>query len=105
MLDDKDRIFTNLYGMFDRTLAGARARGHWDGTDGLIGRGRDAIIEELKSSGLRGRGGAGLPDRPQMVLHAQGVRMAGRITWSSMRTSRSPAPARTARSCGTIRTR
>ena len=32
MLDDKDRIFTNLYGMHDRSLAGARARGHWDGT-------------------------------------------------------------------------
>ncbi|MEM7685503.1 MAG: NADH-quinone oxidoreductase subunit NuoF [Pseudomonadota bacterium] len=61
MLDDKDRIFTNLYGMHDRTLAGARARGHWDGTAALIGRGREAIVEEMKSSGLRGRGGAGFP--------------------------------------------
>ncbi|MEL6998979.1 MAG: NADH-quinone oxidoreductase subunit NuoF [Pseudomonadota bacterium] len=61
MLDDKDRIFTNLYGMHDRTLEGARARGHWDGTAGLIGRGREAIVEEMKSSGLRGRGGAGFP--------------------------------------------
>ncbi|MEO1490935.1 MAG: NADH-quinone oxidoreductase subunit NuoF [Pseudomonadota bacterium] len=61
MLDDKDRIFTNLYGMFDRSLAGARARGHWDGTAGLIARGREAIVEEMKSSGLRGRGGAGFP--------------------------------------------
>ena len=61
MLDDKDRIFTNLYGMFDRSLKGAMARGHWDGTAGLIARGRDAIIEEMKSSGLRGRGGAGFP--------------------------------------------
>ena len=25
MLDDKDRIFTNIYGMHDRSLAGARA--------------------------------------------------------------------------------
>ena len=32
MLADKDRIFTNLYGMLDRSLAGARARGQWDGT-------------------------------------------------------------------------
>ena len=39
MLADKDRIFTNLYGMFDRSLAGARARGHWDGTAEIIGRG------------------------------------------------------------------
>ncbi|MGD1923947.1 MAG: NADH-quinone oxidoreductase subunit NuoF [Paracoccaceae bacterium] len=61
MLDDKDRIFTNLYGMHDRTLAGARARGHWDGTAALIGRGREASVEEMKSSGLRGRGGAGFP--------------------------------------------
>ncbi|HLS19866.1 MAG TPA: NADH-quinone oxidoreductase subunit F, partial [Paracoccaceae bacterium] len=47
MLDDKDRIFTNLYGMFDRSLAGARSRGHWDGTGAIIQRGRDAIIEEM----------------------------------------------------------
>ena len=38
MLEDKDRIFTNLYGMHDRSLAGARARGHWDGTAGLIAK-------------------------------------------------------------------
>ena len=61
MLDDKDRIFTNLYGMFDRSLAGARSRGHWDGTADLIARGREAIVEEMKNSGLRGRGGAGFP--------------------------------------------
>ncbi len=61
MLKDQDRIFTNLYGMHDRTLAGARARGHWDGTAGIIGKGRDWIIEQMKASGLRGRGGAGFP--------------------------------------------
>ena len=48
MLADKDRIFTNLYGMLDRSLAGARARGQWDGTGELIGWGRDKIIEEVK---------------------------------------------------------
>jgi len=61
MLGDKDRIFTNLYGVHDWRLAGARARGAWDNTKALIERGHDAIIDEMKKSGLRGRGGAGFP--------------------------------------------
>jgi NADH-quinone oxidoreductase subunit F len=61
MLADKDRIFTNLYGEDDWRLAGARRRGVWDGTKELIHKGRDWIVEEIKNSGLRGRGGAGFP--------------------------------------------
>ena len=61
MLADKDRIFQNLYGFGDAGLAGARARGAWDGTKGLIEKGKDWIISEMKASGLRGRGGAGFP--------------------------------------------
>ena len=61
MLQDKDRIFTNLYGQHDWGLQGARARGDWDNTAAILARGRDAIIDEMKASGLRGRGGAGFP--------------------------------------------
>jgi len=61
MLNDQDRIFTNLYGFEDWTLEGARRRGQWSGTRGFIDEGRDWIIEQLKASGLRGRGGAGFP--------------------------------------------
>ncbi|MBM0168622.1 NADH-quinone oxidoreductase subunit NuoF [Altererythrobacter sp. C41] len=61
MLADKDRIFTNLYGFQDWGLKAAQARGDWDDTKALIERGQDAIIDEMKASGLRGRGGAGFP--------------------------------------------
>ncbi len=61
MLDDKDRIFTNLYGLEDWGLEGARKRGDWDGTAGFIKQGRAWIVDQIKKSGLRGRGGAGFP--------------------------------------------
>jgi NADH-quinone oxidoreductase subunit F len=61
MLSDQDRIFTNLYGVHDWRLAAARKRGNWDGTKAIIEKGRDWIIDEMKKSGLRGRGGAGFP--------------------------------------------
>lgn len=61
MLTDKDRIFTNIYGLKDKSLQGAMARGHWDNTKGLLEKGRDWIVNEVKASGLRGRGGAGFP--------------------------------------------
>ena len=61
MLADKDRIFTNLYGFQDWGLKAAQKRGDWDDTKALIARGQDSIIEEVKASGLRGRGGAGFP--------------------------------------------
>ncbi len=61
MLRDTDRIFTNLYGLHDWRLAGAKARGDWNGTKEILAKGRDWIIDEMKNSGLRGRGGAGFP--------------------------------------------
>src|SRR5258707_13888064 len=63
MLDDKDRIFKNLYGLHDWGLEDARRRGAWDGTKAIIDKGRDWIINEMKASGLRGRGGARVPTR------------------------------------------
>ena len=61
MLADRDRIFPDLYGAAGADLRSARRRGDWDGTRGLIARGRAAILEEVRNSGLRGRGGAGFP--------------------------------------------
>ena len=61
MLQDKDRIFTNLYGDQPWNLPAAEKRGVWDGTAEILSRGADTIIDTIKASGLRGRGGAGFP--------------------------------------------
>ena len=61
MLTDRDRIFTNLYGFESWNLAAARRRGVWADTAELIKKGDAKIIDEVKASGLRGRGGAGFP--------------------------------------------
>ena len=61
MLNDKDRIFTNIYGWQGADLSSAKARGDWDNTKALIKLGHEEVIERVKASGLRGRGGAGFP--------------------------------------------
>ncbi len=61
MLADADRIFTNLYGFQPWNLEHARKRGDWEDTKALLAGGPDAIIDAIKASGLRGRGGAGFP--------------------------------------------
>ena len=60
-LADKDRIFTNVYGYQPWNIDAAMQRGDWDNTKALMEKGQDAIIDEIKASGLRGRGGAGFP--------------------------------------------
>eukprot|EP00897_Mesotaenium_endlicherianum_P000831 jgi/Mesen1/10749/ME000903S10084 len=60
-LKDEDRIFTNLYGLHDPGLKGAQKRGDWHRTKDIVGKGTDWIVNEIKKSGLRGRGGAGFP--------------------------------------------
>ncbi|KAG7240992.1 hypothetical protein INR49_026170 [Caranx melampygus] len=60
-LADEDRIFTNLYGRHDWRLKGALKRGDWYKTKEILLKGVDWILNEIKVSGLRGRGGAGFP--------------------------------------------
>ncbi len=69
MLRDEDRIFTNLYGLHDPGLSGARQRGDWSGTKDLIVKGREWIVEEVKA--LR-------PARPWRR------RLPDRMKWSFM---------------------
>ena len=59
MLTEQNRIFHNLYGNLGADLASAKKRGDWDKTKELLAKGKEAIIAEVKDSGLRGRGGAG----------------------------------------------
>lgn len=61
ILEDKDRIFTNLYGDNEWRLSGAMQRGDWHKTKEIVLKGHDWIIKEVRESGLRGRGGAGFP--------------------------------------------
>ena len=61
MLADKDRIFTNLYGFESPGLEAAKKRGQWDNTKAIIDMGPETIVDIMKKSGLRGRGGAGFP--------------------------------------------
>ena len=61
LLADKDRIFTNLYGLQDWRLEAAKKRGAWLGTKEILEQGPDWIVNQIKESGLRGRGGAGFP--------------------------------------------
>ncbi|XP_022231808.2 LOW QUALITY PROTEIN: NADH dehydrogenase [ubiquinone] flavoprotein 1, mitochondrial [Drosophila obscura] len=60
-LADADRIFTNLYGRHDWRLKAAMKRGDWYKTKQILEKGHLWIINEMKTSGLRGRGGAGFP--------------------------------------------
>lgn len=59
MLKPEDRIFTNLHGVNASHLKEAKSRGDWEETKSLLAKGKEWIIEEIKASGLRGRGGAG----------------------------------------------
>jgi NADH-quinone oxidoreductase subunit F len=61
MIDPKNRIFTNLYGAESPNLDAAITRGDWKDTKDFMAKGQEWIIEQVKASNLRGRGGAGFP--------------------------------------------
>lgn len=60
-LSDEDRVFTNIYGRHDWRLKGAMARGQYYKTKEILLKGHEWILDQIKKSGLRGRGGAGFP--------------------------------------------
>ena len=59
MLQSKDKIFNNIFGFQSNKLSYALKRGDWDKTKKILSLDHDVIIEKIKNSGLRGRGGAG----------------------------------------------
>lgn len=59
MLKNEDRIFKNLFGVESTDLKSCMKRGDWQNTKDILALGREAIINQVKASGLRGRGGAG----------------------------------------------
>ncbi len=97
-LADKDRIFTNLYGFQSWRVDAAMQRGDWDNTKDLLALGQDKIIDVIKASGLRGRGGAGFPTgtkwsfmpkepKPDRLLHrfGGGLVVAGMVIYCMLR--------------------
>lgn len=73
-LKDQDRIFQNLYGRYPPDLKHAKKMGDWHKTKEIILKGHDWIINEVKASGLRGRGGAGFPSGLKWVGHGRSRR-------------------------------
>ncbi|MDA9817948.1 NADH-quinone oxidoreductase subunit NuoF [Flavobacteriaceae bacterium] len=59
MLQKKDKIFQNLHGQESYDLKHAINRGDWKDTAKFIQKGPEWLIQQVKDSGLRGRGGAG----------------------------------------------
>jgi len=54
-------IFTNLHSSNDSSLEDSKLRGDWSRTTEFLDNGSTWIVDQIKQSGLRGRGGAGFP--------------------------------------------
>ncbi len=52
-------IFSNLYGKHDESIKGAIKRGDWKDIKKILKLNKQDLINKIKDSGLRGRGGAG----------------------------------------------
>ena len=78
ILADKDRIFLNIYGQRDWGLEGAKARGAWNGTADIVAQAPEWICDQIKASGLRGRGGAGFATGLKWT-HAEGPERAAAL--------------------------
>ena len=61
MLKEQDKIFTNLNGHKPYNLKEAKLSGDWLDTKKFLDLGSESLIEQVKNSQLRGRGGAGFP--------------------------------------------
>ncbi len=59
MIKEENRIFTNLLGNDSPDLTLLKSRGDWKDTINFLEKGSEWLIEQIKASGLRGRGGAG----------------------------------------------
>ena len=68
MLKPENKIFKNLYNEFGWEIENAIKRDDWKDTKDIISKGREWIINEIKTSELRGRGGAGFSTGLKMVF-------------------------------------
>ena len=59
MLKEENKIFKNLYNQFGWEIENSFKRDDWKNTKEIISKGKEWIINEIKLSELRGRGGAG----------------------------------------------
>jgi NADH-quinone oxidoreductase subunit F len=79
VLKDEDRIYTNLYGDKGADLKSAQNRGDWKGVKDVLSKSQDDLVNELKESGLRGRGGAGFSTGMKWSFVPKPAKEAGEV--------------------------